>query len=321
MIIPAYNREDLLPETIDSVLAQTFRDWEAIVIDDASSDRTYAVALEYERADPERVRVLRLEQNQGIAAARMAGMAAARGGDLICLLDSDDYWKPTYLEHSVGLYDGARAEGRKVGVVSSNPQILTPDGLTDETWFDRIGYPERMDLDVMIRRNYVHARAVISREAWEAAGREFEPECRGSDDYDLWLRILELGYEVIAPEEPLVVYRDHPGADSHDHLARSDGKIAAYRRALDRGALNPAQRRSVRARIRHFRALRDREMVYRAVVSRRPLAVVWRALIALPSGTVAFFQDRSRWREWMRDLRRPAGHLRRVKTVLDRSDG
>jgi len=321
VIIPAFNREDLLRETLDSVLAQTYRDWEAIVIDDASSDGTYAVAQEYERADPDRVRALRLEQNQGIAGARMAGMAAARGGDLLCLLDSDDYWKPTYLEHSVALYDRSRADGRKVGLISCNPLILTPEGISGETWFDRIGYPEQVDLDVMIRRNYVHARAVISREAWEAAGGVFAPECRGSDDYDLWLRILELGYEVVTFEEPLVVYRDHEGADSHDHGSRAEGKLAAYDRALDRGALTPAQRRAVRAQIRHFRALRDRELVYRAVVSRRPFEAIRRALIALPTGAVAFLQDRSRWREWMHDLRRPAGNLRRVKSLLERSEG
>jgi glycosyltransferase involved in cell wall biosynthesis len=318
VIIPAYNRADLLREALDSVLEQTYDDWETIVVDDASSDDTYEVAESYSRRDP-RVKALKLDRNRGIAGARMEGIAAAGDGEFICLLDSDDYWRPEYLERSVAAYDEASAAGRKVGIVSSNTDLLTPEGITGETWHDVNGIVDPIDLDAMLRHNYLHARAILSRRAWDDAGGHFAPECRGSDDYDLWLRIMELGYEAIALPEPLVVYRDHPGADTHDHLARAEGVLACYRRSLARGRLNERQQRIAQAGITHWEALRKRELVYLAMVKRQPLEVVRTSISAVPDGVRAFAQGRSRWREWAGDLRRPRGNLRRAKAVVERS--
>lgn len=95
ILLPAYNRESYLGAAIGSVLAQTDPDWELIVVDDGSTDRTGAIAAGHAAADP-RIRVVR-QSNGGIGAARNRALREARGG-FIALIDSDDLWMPDKLE-------------------------------------------------------------------------------------------------------------------------------------------------------------------------------------------------------------------------------
>lgn len=95
VIIPVYNRESLLPETVDTVLAQEFDDFELILVDDKSTDGSLAVCEAYARRDA-RVRVVALPENQGRNIARNKGVEVARA-DWICYLDSDDFYYPNHL--------------------------------------------------------------------------------------------------------------------------------------------------------------------------------------------------------------------------------
>ena len=124
VIVPAHNGERLLPQTLESILAQTYQDWEVVVVDDASTDGTLAVAESFARRAPGRFTVVRLDQNVGVGGARSAGVDRSGGGELLCLLDQDDLWDERYLEHSVAAFDRALAAGRRVGIVSSNALIL-----------------------------------------------------------------------------------------------------------------------------------------------------------------------------------------------------
>jgi glycosyltransferase involved in cell wall biosynthesis len=120
VVIPALNREKYLPTAIGSVLAQTYSDFEVIVVDDGSADGTRQVAEEYARKDP-RVRCLAHGQKKGAQAARNSGIHAARG-QWIAFLDSDDQWLPDSLEVRLQL-----ARTCKVQVVHSNGYYLKPD--------------------------------------------------------------------------------------------------------------------------------------------------------------------------------------------------
>jgi len=99
VIVPTYNRASLLGTAIESVLAQTFRDLEVVVVDDGSSDATEALVRHYEAADA-RVRYL-AQQHRGISAAMNTGIRASRG-QYIARVDSDDQWLPQLLETAVG---------------------------------------------------------------------------------------------------------------------------------------------------------------------------------------------------------------------------
>jgi glycosyltransferase involved in cell wall biosynthesis len=311
VIIPARDRADLLPEALDSVLAQTFADWAVVVVDDASTDDTYEVACSYAERHAGRITALNLSENVGVGAARTVGIDHARPVPLICLLDSDDQLCEQYLERMASAYDQARSEGRRPGVVSCDAAILTPHGLTGSTWFSRFGLGAPIDLDSMMRRNCVMARALFSLTAYDEVGGYLAAECQGWDDYDLWLRMLEAGYEAIVVPEALAVYREHPGSHSWNRVTRAESALETYRRTLARGALTPRQRRMARQQILHYRASMQWELLYRALSQRRPLAAARLAVRAVPLAMAAFVQQPSRWASWIERLLRQGRELRR----------
>jgi glycosyltransferase involved in cell wall biosynthesis len=304
-VVPAHNSGAHLRAALESILQQTYPDWEAIIVDDASTDgRTHETAEEFAARDS-RFRAIRLERNVGVAAARNVAIEASRG-ELVALLDHDDRWRSDYLERSLAAYEEGIEARRRIGIVASNAVIETPDGISGETFADRFGWADPVDYDAMIERNCICARALFARAAYDEVGA-FSSETPGYDDYDMWLRMLEAGYEVAAVPDPIAVYRIHPGAMSRDGLMMAEGAIASHRRALERGAIDRRQRRAIRARIRHHRALRERALARRAAADGRPLATVGHALKAVPYGLVAFLQSPSRWGEWLGEAfgRRP----------------
>ena len=301
--VPLYNGVRYLEQAVASLRAQTFGAWEAVLVDDASTDGTHALALELAAQDPARIRVLRLPRNAGVAAARSAAIDAAHPAELIALLDQDDVLEPHYLERCVAIYDEHKAGRRNVGIVACNARLLEDSGVAEQTFAERYGWTDGIGYDDMIQRNCICARAVFSRAAYERAGG-FAPETQPSDDYDLWLRILEAGYVVATTREPLVGYRLHAAATSRDVGRMAESILVVHERALRRGAVTPRQRRALRERMRHHRALRERARVRGAIADGRPLTAAARALRAAPFGVVAFVQRPSRWPEWARDVLR-----------------
>ncbi len=298
VIVPTYNSGAHLSETLESILDQTYAHWTAIVVDDGSPDPApHRLASSFAARD-DRIRAVRLERNVGVAAARNAAIESSPDTELIALLDHDDRWRHDYLDRSIRAYDQAATEARRIGVVASNALIETSEGITGETFADRFGWVDEIDYDAMIQRNCICARAVFSRAAYAEAGG-FSPECPGYDDYDLWLRIIEAGWEVVSVPEPIAVYRIHPGAMSADRVLMAEGAMASHRRALARGAVDARSKRALRARIRHHRALRERALARRAAADGHPLAALGRGAMAAPLGLVAFLQAPSRWREWL----------------------
>jgi GT2 family glycosyltransferase len=311
VIVPIHDAAPYLGQTIESILAQTYRDWEAILVDDASTDGSHGVARAFARAHPERITAIALGRNVGVAAARRLAVERSHGGELIALLDHDDWWLERYLERTVALYDEARAQDRRVGIVACDALLCTPNGLLAETWADRCGWADPLDYDAMIERNAILARMLVARRAYDEVGG-FAPECLASDDYDLCLRVMEAGYDAIHTREALVVWRMHPGSLSARSAAlMASGEMATMRRALGRGALTRRQRRAVRARLRHARALRARARTRDAAADGHPLLASLLALRAVPDGAVAFLQRPDRWGEWSRDLGRMAQRVAR----------
>jgi glycosyltransferase involved in cell wall biosynthesis len=307
VILAVWNDERYLPQAVESVVAQTYRDWELVIIDDASTDGTSQIARSFAARHPKRIAVLRLEQNSGSAEARNRGIAASRSGELLALLDSDDYLREDYLERLVALYDDALAAGRRVGIVACNAWLHLPEGVSEKTWGELRRWRDAIDYDAMVGYNHIFARTVFSRAAYNSAGG-FSPECvvrdpaggryAASDDYDLWLRILEAGYEVAVTREPLAYYRFDPAGRSRNLRLNADAAIVAYQRTLARGVLNRRQRRVARHRLRHYRALHARGRVVDALAERRRLQAGALALRAAPRGLVAFLQSPGRWGEW-----------------------
>ncbi len=134
IITPCYNGEKYIGMTLDSVLAQTYKNWELIVVDDGSKDSSVDVVSEYMARD-ERIQLIR-QKNAGSAAARNAGIKAATGR-YVALLDADDIWKPEFLEAQLDFmqqknaacvfsaYDMIDADGRQTGHTSLAKERIT----------------------------------------------------------------------------------------------------------------------------------------------------------------------------------------------------
>lgn len=294
VITAAHNAARYLDETLRSVASQTFGDWEVVVVDDASTDGTGAVA---ERHD--RVRLVRSERPLGPGAARSLAMEEATG-ELLATLDADDMWSPHYLESQLALYDRASRE-RRVGLVCCDARLLGPDGIEADTFADRTGRPPAVfGTKHLLRANVVFTSVLIPRAVLEDVGG-YDAELRTSEDYDLWLRVAEAGYEVVWNAEPLAVYRLRPDslAASASELARSTADV--YSRSLTRGRLSRSDRRLARRQRRLYRFLAWRAETRRGRAGR---------LAALPLTALIALEHPERWRSWLRQggpRRRGAG--------------
>lgn len=211
VIIPTYNRAKTVRVAVDSVLAQTFKNFELIVVDDGSGDDT-AKAL---KAYGDRIRVIS-QPNQGVSAARNAGIALARGG-LIAFLDSDDVWLPHKLQAQADFF-------------AANPDAMWQQ--TEEIWV-------RNGKRVNPKRRHQKRRGRIFQESLELClispsavmlRREvldefglFDENLPACEDYDLWLRILTKYPVYLDPDYGIVKNGGHA-----DQLSRNPG-LDAYR--------------------------------------------------------------------------------------------
>jgi glycosyltransferase involved in cell wall biosynthesis len=227
------------------VVDQTFADWEAIVADDASSDRTGEIAA---AAGP-RVQVTRSDRNVGPAGARNLALERA-GGELVAFLDADDRWEPDYLQSQVALYDREQASRPGVGVVACDAWLETAGGERIGRYYERFGSADDITLAELLKANRIFISALSERAVVDEAGG-FSTECWGSEDHDLWLRIVERGYRVVAnPGPPLAIYRVAEGSISSSRAGMARTDQATYRRALERGRLGRRERSIAMRRLR-----------------------------------------------------------------------
>jgi glycosyltransferase involved in cell wall biosynthesis len=309
VIIPAHNARASLPQTLDSIIAQTYGDWEAIVADDCSTDGTGEIAKGYHP----RVACVRSPRNLGIGGARNLALDAS-DGELVALLDADDVWLPNYLERQVARYDAAAAAGENVGIVCCDAFEIDAGGTRRHTYAERVGWADPPTLTTLVRRNTIFVSALVPRALIEHVGG-FATDCLGTEDYDMWLRILESGSSVLAVREPLACYRRSDASVSADPATMARATQTVYRNALERGRLDGHQRAIVKRELR----LQELVELHADWTQTRAPAGRSRWALAARTGLLGARVMLERPEDWTRWLRLGGAQLRGMPARLARS--
>jgi len=215
VVIPVHNGEKYLAQAIESVLAQTFRDFELLIVDDGSTDGTAAIIRSYTERDS-RVRAL-TQENRGVAAAGNRGLQEARH-EWVARLDADDVFLPEKLERQVAFLRrnpdakivGTLAcfinhAGRPLGLVG------TEGPYTPAEYYRLIGENRPI--------YFVNSSTLMHRETILSIGGYREPFAP-AEDVDLWIRMMEQGHLMLKVPEPLLLYRLHGGSLTMTQNAR-----------------------------------------------------------------------------------------------------
>lgn len=218
--MPTHNRANLIDVAVSSVLRQTFRDYELIVVDDASVDGTEEKVRQY--AD-QRILYVRHEQRKGGSAARNTGIRHARG-ELIAFLDDDDEWFPDKLEKQVPLFDDP-----EIGVAYTGYRWV--DLATDEVHWTSMPKRNGWIYSDLLESNCVGttSSAMVRRACLEEVGG-FDEAMPQSQDWDLFLRLAQ-HYQFSCVEEILVNYYKHGGETITGNHAK---EIAGWTRILEK---------------------------------------------------------------------------------------
>jgi teichuronic acid biosynthesis glycosyltransferase TuaG len=224
IITPAYRAAQVIPATIESVLAQTWPHWELLIADDCSSDATREVVRKWSARDP-RIKLIELERNGGPAAARNAALALARGR-WIAFLDSDDLWLPQKLERSI-----AFATQQGAALVFTGYRRIAADGSHTGRY---IGVPAQLSYRQLLGNTAIATSTVL-------VDRSLTGDIRMQkvyyDDFVCWLGIVQRGLRACGLDEDLMRYRVMQKSVSRNkgRSAREVWKI--YRGVLGLGPL------------------------------------------------------------------------------------
>jgi glycosyltransferase involved in cell wall biosynthesis len=214
VITPAYNVANYIGEAIDSVLGQSISDFEYLIIDDGSSDRTVDEIL-HRISEDNRARLITMN-HAGASAARNAGILQARG-DFISFLDGDDRWHPKFLEKQLALLESL---GPDVAAVFARARVISESGRVYLLRWQRAG---RYDFDDMLIRACPPrtGSSLLIRASAFSADRLFR-DLKSAQDLDMWLRIQrDSGMPYFwGGNKYLLDIRVRPGAISRDHRAR-----------------------------------------------------------------------------------------------------
>lgn len=211
IIIPAYNVESFIRDSITSALDQSLKNIEVIVVDDGSNDTTKEVIklIERERQDT-RLRVIH-QENRGLSGARNTGINSARG-KYIGFLDGDDVWHVEKASIQCNLME----TDENIGITFSSSEYLTEDGSRTGRFLHCSNL--NLTLHRMIKRNHIGngSNPIVHNQCFKIAGN-FDESLRSCEDYEMWCRILCLtGYRIKYISKPLTYYRIRKSSLSFD---------------------------------------------------------------------------------------------------------
>ena len=256
IVIPAYNVAPYIGETLDSVFAQTFGDFEVIVINDGSPD-----SEDLERALArfiDRINYIK-QENRGASAARNAGLHAARG-EFIAFLDADDLWLPNYLDEQIKFI-----RGRNCDLVCADAEVFSDSSNDENTYMESLMADAPLTGDVTFlgllsaEQSLITSGVVVRCERVLEVGL-FDEALRNSQDFDLWLRLARHGTRMAYQRRTLLRYRSRDNSLSGDEVNVHRRELRVLERVERSYDLSPAERPKVVSVIKRRRAVLEFEL-------------------------------------------------------------
>ena len=247
VVIAAYNSAHYIGQTLDSVKAQTFADYEVIVVNDGSEDRA-----DLERIiDSHPLPVIYVSQeNKGVSAARNAAIRIGRG-KFYAQIDADDQWTPDYLEVQLGILSAEP----DVTLVYPNATIIG-DGSDGTKEFMEVSPSEGdVNFESLVRQQCVVMTCVTARMSAIREAGMFDETLRSCEDFDLWLRIVKNGGRIVYHRRPLALYRRHEGSLSSDRVWMTRHLLAVFEKCARTFQLTPAEKTILDEQITQNRAM------------------------------------------------------------------
>lgn len=215
IIMAAYNAENTIRESIESVLAQTYENYELIVVNDCSTDRTEQIVHEINDA---RIRLINNKSNLGVSRTRKRGLDEARG-KWIAVLDSDDAWTADKLEKQVALLRKEKAE-----LIFTGSSFMNSSGKMLQ-WVLHV--PEQISYKELLKQNLISNSSVLVRKSIYAKYYTIGDQMH--EDFAIWLKILRSGIKAYGIDEPLLVYRLSSESKSSNKIKAAKMNWNTYR--------------------------------------------------------------------------------------------
>lgn len=226
VVLPAYNAENTIVRALDSIAQQTYQNFEVIIVNDGSSDRTCSVVQDYLLASPSFHAVLIDQENRGVSRARNCGIEKAKG-DWIAFLDADDEWMPDKLEQQLSLLSETN-----VALISC---LKTEPG-------KHVSPFSVYSLKEMLFKNRIMTSGVLVQKSMLEKIGMFDETLRYSEDYNLWLKIAEIS-PLYVINKKLIVYDDlqnnpNKSSSSTNLKAMEKGELQNYRQLYLKGSIS-----------------------------------------------------------------------------------
>lgn len=195
IIMAAYNAEKTIEQAINSVLSQTYPDFELLVVNDCSTDKTAMLAEAIVKKD-DRVRLISNEKNSGVSYTRKHGLEEA-SGEWVAILDSDDAWAPEKLEKQINLQKKTNAD-----LLFTGSAFMDADGKPID-WY--LAAPAEVTYRQLLKQNVLSNSSALVRK--ELYAKYYAVGDGMHEDFALWLNILKDGRKAYGVDEPLLIYR------------------------------------------------------------------------------------------------------------------
>ncbi len=246
VIIPAYNVAEYIEETLDSVFAQTFKDFEIIVINDGSPDTEIFEPILEQYLD----RIIYLKQeNTGVGPARNVAIEHARG-ELLAFLDGDDVWLPEFLESQVGFL-----EKNNYDLVYADAYLFGGSAIAGRTFMQDAPSEGEANFESLLdlRCNIILSGSVARRKAVVDAGM-FEWKDARAQDFHLWLRMAHRGARVGYQTKALLKYRVRLNSLSGNSVQRVQREIDVYHRVMQAIKLDQSEQKIIQKQLERLKA-------------------------------------------------------------------